>query len=346
MDAIAHAHTHTQHEDDELYPSVAHTRNGRTWLQEGSTKYSNPVFELESLRNNLAFSCVVARTLRTLADAGIRVERTRFFARDCDVQVVAPSTTAMPGNSSVAAKKRSLNGTRRRTKQRLLKEQARFSGGGVLGGKRRSSPLLTAKETSNNAVERDPTVVALHEANIGLAKRRTLYAHMKNVRPTRSKKKKLPQQPEVFSPCANDLSRECYVFVDATRRQQALVQQINALRKARSTGRRRAKVVVVLQQKKAAEKLAPLLGWNGTNAEVWTTEKTAKWGFGSIKRVRECVVHAVASVHACVVRECRYASIRARPCSSVLVRACTWGSLRRARQLQWCSGATCRGLFS
>ncbi len=205
----------------------------------------------------------------------------------------------MPANSSVAAKKRSLNDTRRRTKERLLREQAQL-------GAADAAPL--------------------HEASSGLAKRMKLYAHMKNVRPAAAAAAEAAptaigssaaaavnpvvqaaspasQRPPPVSGATvgsvggalsvagggvvSNTVHRCVIYTEAAQRLTGLVEEVEAVRRAIGGGRRRAKVVVMVKSKKAAEKLAPRLGWNGASAEMWTTEKTGRWGFGSIKRVRE-----------------------------------------------------------
>ncbi len=205
---------------------------------------------------------------------------------------------AMPANSSVAAKKRSLNDTRRRTKERLLREQAQL-------GAADAAPL--------------------HEASSGLAKRMKLYAHMKNVRPAgvsppayaaaggavvvsappaaaapaaQKATTRLPAPSSSSSSASTGAARSsgtasitvhrCVLYTEAAQRLTGLVEEVDAVRRAigGGGGRRRAKVVILVKSKKAAEKLAPRLGWNGASAEMWTTEKTGRWGFGSIKRVR------------------------------------------------------------
>lgn len=171
----------------------------------------------------------------------------------------------------------------------------------------------TACGSAGDGEGRRKLAVAPHEASVGLAKRVKLYAHMRDVgRPSFgvAGSKKMGGRSSSSSPTSSsssllsststpsatsesrgappppEIHHRCFLYKDADLRLSELLHKVNSVREEASHGRKRAKVVIFVRTKKAAEKIAPRLGWNGTSAEAWITAKTAKHGFGSVRRVR------------------------------------------------------------
>ena len=165
----------------------------------------------------------------------------------------------MPSNSSLAAKKRSVNAVRKKTRKRLMEKEKRS---GISGG-----------DTSYN-----------HE------KRRKLYSHQKEKETNMfdfvsSKDMKKRTDTKLFDSVSESLSHKTQLFMDCQAREAHVINTVGETRKRCTiTTREKARVLVVVKNRKHAIKLAAKLGWNGKNTEVLRKIKTSKHKTGSLGR--------------------------------------------------------------
>eukprot|EP00943_MAST-04B_sp_MAST-4B-sp1_P004307 g4307.t1 len=167
----------------------------------------------------------------------------------------------MPSNSSLAAKKRSVNAVRKKTRKRLLKKEKHFG------------------MEANTSIH--------HE------KRRKLYSHQKTSSSEfissklagSLKKKKTKEISTIFNTVAKNIMYETKLFMDVNAREKCLLEKVNNIRTKYTTNqRKKSTIIIIVKNRKYAVKLAPKLGWNGKNSEILRTIKTSKHKTGSLGR--------------------------------------------------------------
>ena len=169
----------------------------------------------------------------------------------------------MPSNSSLAAKKRSVNAVRKKTRKRLLKKEKQFGNS-------------------------DDNTSITHE------KRRKLYSHQKIIVSSSSSSSainnnnnnKTPKKISVlFNTMEKNIRHETKLFMDPNVRDTFLLEKVNEVRKKYTTNQRdRSTLLIIVKNRKHAVKLAPKLGWNGKNSEVLRKIKTKGKIKGSLGR--------------------------------------------------------------
>ena len=169
----------------------------------------------------------------------------------------------MPSNSSLAAKKRSVNAVRKKTRKRLLKKEKQFGNS-------------------------DDNTSITHE------KRRKLYSHQKIIVSSSSSSSannnnnnnKTPKKISVlFNTMEKNIRHETKLFMDPNVRDAYLLEKVNEVRKKYTTNQRdRSTILIIVKNRKHAVKLAPKLGWNGKNSEVLRKIKTKGKIKGSLGR--------------------------------------------------------------